>query len=341
MRKKVNLSSNKLSTAITTIFIISIITSIFAIKMISSSPDITDTPEWQAKHNKDNNSPINNSSTGNNNSGDSNPYDFEYEIVNSNVTITKFTGSSGTFSIPRYCENKLVTKIGYEAFYNCTNLRIITIPDSVTSIEDYAFKGCTGLTSVTIGNSVTSIGSSAFEDCFKLVEVYNKSSLNITKGSSNNGDVGYYAKDIYTEPFESKLSTDENGFIIYTDNDVVSLIGYTGAETNLVLPDSITEINQGAFFYCTGLTSVTIPDSVTSIGEQAFYGCTGLTSVTIPNSVTSIRSYAFYGCKNLTSVTFRNTSNWKIDGTNITVTNPKQNAIYLHSTYPGKNWNRG
>jgi hypothetical protein len=74
----------------------------------------------------------------------------------------------------------------------------------------------------------------------------------------------------------------------------------------VTIPNSVTQIDNGAFYDCSGLTSVTIGNSVTSIGWDAFSGCTGLTSVTIPNSVTSIGGWAFYGCTGLTSVTIPN-----------------------------------
>ena len=65
---------------------------------------------------------------------------------------------------------------------------------------------------------------------------------------------------------------------------------------------NVTEIDNYAFYNCTGLTSITIPTSVTSIGEGAFAVCTGLTSISIPSSVTSIRYATFYSCTGLTSV---------------------------------------
>lgn len=76
--------------------------------------------------------------------------------------------------------------------------------------------------------------------------------------------------------------------------------------TSVIIPNSVTSIEDYAFSSCSGLTSVTIPNSVTSIGYHSFLGCSGLTSITIPNSVTSIESWAFSGCSSLTSITIPN-----------------------------------
>ena len=110
--------------------------------------------------------------------------------------------------LPRYNGKVEITRIGSSAFYNCSGLTSVTIPDSVTSIGYGAFSDCDSLTSVTIGSGVTSIGSYAFYNCYKLIEVYNKSSLEITAGSSTNGYVAYYAKNVYTTEGGSKLSID-------------------------------------------------------------------------------------------------------------------------------------
>ncbi len=179
----------------------------------------------------------------------------------------------------------------------------IIVKEGTKSITEGAFLERSELISVTIPDSVTNIGRAAFECCIRLVEVYNKSSLGIQKGSDWYGEVGYYAKDIYTNEHTSKLSTDDDGFIMYLDGDIKSLIAYIGRGTDITIPEEVTEINQNAFRWCNGLTSVVIPDSVTSIGSYAFKGCTGLTSVSIPNSVTSIGMSAFYGCTRLTSIT--------------------------------------
>ena len=205
-----------------------------------------------------------------------------------------------------------VTSIGDYAFFACTGLTSVTIPDSVTSIGNYAFYNCEGLTSVTIGSSVESIGEDAFRYCYKLVEVYNKSSLNITAGSSSYGYAGYYAKNVYTEENGSWLTDTADGYCFLYDGAKGYLVSYYGEATDISLPDSFTaydgtivnsyEINRYAFYGNTALTSVTISDSVTSIGESAFEDCTGLTSVTIGSSVESIGEDAFRYCYKLVEV---------------------------------------
>ena len=249
-------------------------------------------------------------------------------VIPDSVTSIWDSAFSGCSSLTSVTIGDSVTSIGDSAFYNCpietatipaiacsyvknSNLKTVVIT-SGKSIGNSAFSWCSNLTSITIPDSVTSIRDHAFYGCYRLVEVYNKSSLNITKGSEENGYVGYYAKAIYTEEYTSKLSTDSNGYLIYPDGENKILIGYTGEETELTLPEGITKINQGAFYGNNKITSITIPDSVTSIGGSAFDNCSSLTSVTIGNSVTSIGSNAFSSCSRLTSITFQGTkAQWR------------------------------
>lgn len=94
-------------------------------------------------------------------------------------------------------------------------------------------------------------------------------------------------------------------FYNYTDNPLCHAHHlYLGEEEikDLVIPNSVTSIGNGAFFGCSDLTSVTIPNSVTSIGDSAFCYCTDLTSVIIGNGIKEVNSAAFARCTNLTDV---------------------------------------
>ena len=89
-----------------------------------------------------------------------------------------------------------------------------------------------------------------------------------------------------------------NGFVI--ENGVLK--EYKGQGGDVVIPEGVTSINDGAFYKCSSLTSIVIPEGVTSIGNWAFNGCSSLTSVVIPEGVTSIGDSAFAGCSSLTSI---------------------------------------
>ena len=218
--------------------------------------------------------------------------DFKYSTFYNNsqqrteATITEYTGSQSNLIIPYSIDGYIVTNIGDSAFYGCTSLTSINIPDGVTSIGDWAFYGCTNLTSINIPDSVTNIGDSAFYGCTSLT------SINIPDGVTSIGDWA----------FEGCTSLTSINI-----PDRVKSIGdsaFKGCSslTSINIPDSVTNIGDSAFYGCTSLTSITIPDGITSIGDSTFRSCTSLTSINIPDSVKSIGNFTFSGCTNLTSI---------------------------------------
>ena len=155
----------------------------------------------------------------------------------------------------------------------------VTIPNSVTSIDDDAFDSCINLKSVTIPDSVTNIGNKAFYNCKSLTSI---------EVSDNNGN--------YSSVDGILFNKDKSELITYPAGK---------ADSEYAIQNSVASIGDSAFENCTCLTSVTIPDSVTSIGDGAFAFCTSLASVTIPDSVTSIGSSAFYN-----TAYYNDESNW-------------------------------
>ena len=218
---------------------------------------------------------------------------YTYDNVN---YLVAYVGSDTDLTLPDEYNGQNY-KLNNYAFYNCSGLTSVTIPDSVTSIVDSAFSGCSGLTSVTIGNSVTSIGDSAFYDCRGLISVTIPNSVTSIGVWAFSGCSGIESLVVTTG---NKKYHSANNCIIETETKKLIV----GCKTSIIpSDDSVTSIGELAFYKCNGLTSVTIPDSVTSIGDYAFYDCSGLTSVTIGNSVTSIGDRAFFNCSGLTSVT--------------------------------------
>ena len=263
-------------------------------------------------------------------------HDFEvdgiYYIINGNEATVTFRGTSyyeysneysGSVTIPSSVTYNgtiySVTSIGVLAFYNCSGLTSVTIPNPVTEIGYSAFSGCRGLTSVTIPTSLKTIGERAFKDCQSLTSVaipnsvttigdlafYNCSALtsvSIGNSVSSIGDLAFWNCSGLTSIVVASGNT------TYDSRGNCNAIIETASNTliagccNTVIPGTVTTIGHDAFRYCKGLSSVTIPNSVTSIGDMAFLECSGLKSVTIHGSVTSIGDWAFRGCSGLTDV---------------------------------------
>lgn len=230
-------------------------------------------------------------------------HDFEvdgiYYNINGNEVLVTYKNDwntavyTGAISIPSTVTYNgttySVTTIGDYAFYGCTELTSITIPNSVTTIEYNAFSGCTGLTSLTIPNSVTTIEYDAFYSCTSLVSIEIPNSVTY----------------IGPEAFSSTAWYDNqpNG-LVYAGLVAYKFKGTMPEGTTITLKEGTSCITASAFSGCTGLMSVTIVNTVTHIGTEAFKDCSGLTSINIPSSISYLDQSAFENCYNLKTLNY-------------------------------------
>lgn len=254
--------------------------------------------------------------------------ELNYRVNDDGVSVT-VTGhvdgynAQGALNIPASVsyegQDYAVTVIGNTAFMYCFYLTSLTLPNSVTTIEEGAFAYCSGFTGdLVIPNSVVTIEPSAFHTCYGFNGdlILGTGLTNIGAWAFNScdgmtgvlnipGNVASIGEDAFVYcKFEGIVVDPENpnydsrnecNAIIATSTNELT----TGCK-NTVIPNTVTAIGDNAFKGIRGLTSIEIPNSVVSIGDNAFATCFDLTGdLTIPNSVETIGESAFFQCEGL------------------------------------------
>ena len=156
----------------------------------------------------------------------------------------------------------------------------------VKAIKSQAFKACSTITSVTIPNSVTAIENGAFQNS-SLTTIYNGTNVEMVQPYAFNGTPWY---------------TNQPDGVIYMGKAVCACKGELPEGTSLTIKEGTLSITQNAFYFCKGLTSITIPEGVTNIDVSSFMGCSDLVSVRLPESLTTIDREAFHYCNKLSSI---------------------------------------
>ena len=280
-------------------------------------------------------------------------YTFDDDGVQNGLTLMKYVGASSEVIVPDG-----VTKLQYSTFSecrqlltrvvlpngllsipesllnNCTNLKEVVIPESVTTIENHAFfgcaslekinlpaglteisqsllGGCTALSEITIPDGVTAIGDSAFQKCASLTEIVLPKGLRRIDGEAFFGCTGLSYIDI-----PDGLETAGN----WIADDSVQLRCSIGSSAAIALSKSDNGFCVDGLRLCYGFdddgntngltvkryvgseTEVTVPDGVDSIGSNAFYDCKGLTKLALPQGLKEIGDHAFVGCAGLSYI---------------------------------------
>ena len=211
---------------------------------------------------------------------------WKYTVDNGVATVTGYTGSDTSITIPTTLDGYKVKRIGDNAFEE-SNIQSVVIPEDILSIGKCAFKNCTKLSSVTINakelaDAPSAAHSAGNDDSFS--PFYNAgasvSTFTVTFGNS--------VKCVPANLFATSHGKSDNTYCHVT---------------SVVLSSSVTSIGEYAFNKCYDLKSVTLGDSLTEIGDSAFEDCESIQSITIPAATKTIGECAFKNCTGLSNLT--------------------------------------
>ncbi|MCR4710156.1 MAG: leucine-rich repeat domain-containing protein [Clostridiales bacterium] len=177
--------------------------------------------------------------------------------------------------------NKL-KKLGNGTFSGCKKLKEVTLPESLTVIEEYAFSECVNLAEITFPEGLTTIGEDAFGGCESL------DNITLPEGLTT---IGQWA-------FGGCSSLKK--IVIPASVTMIGKGAFGEAGTNaeefqveFAPGNELKTLEYGTFDDCNTLKKITLPESLTAIGEQAFYQCSNLEKIVIPAKVTMIGGSAF------------------------------------------------
>lgn len=235
-----------------------------------------------------------------------------------------------TFANLRYIDTlnlpSCVKKIGHCAFYGCENLSKLNLSNEITYIGYYAFAECPSLKECILPDSVTTLsGGTFYKDSHleKLVigsgikELADTSGIDgsfgscgFAEGCSNLNNivipntVKAISKKAFADCTNLKNLTIENGVESIGEDAFLNCVSLVGSETGLALPDTITQIEGGAFKNCRKLLNVNVPDKIEIIEEETFAGCSSLQNIALPKNLLHIKSQAFQECSSILDVKF-------------------------------------
>ncbi|MBR5424118.1 MAG: leucine-rich repeat protein [Clostridia bacterium] len=204
-----------------------------------------------------------------------------------------------------------------EAFGGC-GITEVVIPDSVTNLADYAFSYCK-IKKLTIGNGVTEISAYTFYSCpvtdvfigknVQKIDAYSFHSAPIETIRVHNDNPFFKVESgCLIEKAKNRIVRTAMNFEFPADVDTIGSYAFSSVPLrngSIVVPDTITVIEDEAFAFCKQLLEITLPKNVTSFGKSVFLGCTSLVHAVLPENLTTL-DQTFDDCNSLLYITLPN-----------------------------------
>lgn len=251
----------------------------------------------------------------------------EYEINSDDTCSMSGMGSASAAEdivLPEKYEGKAVVSIGEKAFFNCTQIKSVTLPSSITKIDAEAFAGCINLKNIYLSDNLKEIDKNAFYQCESLESISFKDKL------EKIGEHAFFNCKSFTN-LEIPTSVNKIGInaLMGCDNlsnlklpflggnkDDISnaklkyLFGSAGNnDDNAKPPKSLKNIEimggfigEKAFYQCESIENVAIGSGIDNIGDYAFFECVNMQNITLPESIKIIGNNAFEQCQKLGNV---------------------------------------
>lgn len=214
------------------------------------------------------------------------------------------------FTNPDRNNNNLIIRVS--AFQDCPNLTTCEIPARAYQVVGNIFKGCTSLTEVKV-NAANPYYFTQDGVLFgpALVNYQPQYQDDYTLQSYPAGREGAYTipSSVHGKKIDQIWTSGFEGASGLTGISIPSSIGRLGTAafegtglTNVVIPDTVLQVDPAVFQNCTELVSVKLPAGLAEIDQYMFANCTSLQYVDMPDSITKINIYAFHNCTSLTSL---------------------------------------
>lgn len=217
-----------------------------------------------------------------------------------------------------YAQGGALKEIGQYAFYGCTGLGEITVPDTVESVGTNAFANCRNVKEITVGKNVKDLGNKAFYDAVSL----EKLNYNAVKANDGTGNTDVFGSSGKTQGFAIVVSAETvriPAYIFYGNENVkeITFVGKT----------ALAGIGREAFYKCTAIGSITLPSSLETIEEKAFAEATMLGTINFAQGESRLKKI---GAESFINTEFyRNADNWKADNGEIN----ERGALILANKY--------